>query len=86
MAVTGFGNWASAHGFTAGMLRGDKPQIGHQLFGVWESSHIANLRSYSGGHNMRYASQGLVGLGVISGVNLPITNRKLFCDGEVPFR
>ena len=61
MAVTGFGNGASAHAFTAGMLRGDKPQIGHQLFGGWESSHIANLRNYSSGHNKRYTSQGLVG-------------------------
>ena len=80
MAVTGFGNWASAHGFTAGMLRWDKPQIGHQLFGVWESSHIANLRSYSSGHNKRYTSQGLVGFDKPSPTPLLYVYLYLLCD------
>ena len=80
MAVTGFGNWASAHGFTAGMLRWDEPQIGHQLFGVWESSHIANLRSYGSGHNKRYTSQGLVGFDEPSPTPLLCVYLYLLCN------
>ena len=80
MAIAGFGNGAPAHGFTAGMLRWDKPQIGHQLFGGWKSSHVANLRSYSSGHNKRYTSQGLVGFNNPDSTPLLYVYLYLLCD------
>src|SRR5210317_1822236 len=80
MAVTGLGNWASAYGFTAGMLRWNQPQIGHQLFGGWKSSHIADLRNNSGSHNKRYTSQGLVGLDKPSPTPLLHMDLYLLCD------
>ena len=80
MAVTSFGNGASAHGFTAGMLRWNQPQIGHQLFGGWKSSHITDLRNNSGSHNKRYTSQGLVGLDKPSPTPLLYVYLYLLCD------
>jgi hypothetical protein len=43
MSVAGLGYAASSGGCSTGMLTGDKPQVGHELFGRVKAGQVAKL-------------------------------------------